>query len=173
MAKKVLNNDGLYTYLEGLKVKKIHPTAEELTKNSPQDVAYEVTIVGRDENRIEDIQGDVNVFTTGLMISAPKNSHIEILEHPQLFKAGYSLQGGVRLYNQATEGELLIPLYKFKDAEDLELPFRAALLVLRSSEIAHVDYTGSGKGDDDEEDNVVIKKKPSSKKKGGKTNHMF
>jgi hypothetical protein len=154
-------------------VKKIHPTAEELTKNSPQEIAYEVTVVGRDENRIEDIQGDVNVFTTGLVIAAPKNSHIEILEHPQLFKAGYSLQGGVRLYNHVTDGELLIPLFKFKDAEDIELPFRAALLVLRASEHTHVNYTGAGRGDDDEEETVVTKKKTSSKKKGGKTNHMF
>ena len=36
MAQKILNNDGIYTYLEGLKVKKIHPTAEELTKTLPR-----------------------------------------------------------------------------------------------------------------------------------------
>lgn len=172
MAKKIVNNDGLYTYLEGLHVKKIHPTAEELTKSS-QDIAYEITIVGRDENRVEDIQGEVNVFTTGLVITAPKNSHIEILEHPQLYKAGYTLQGGVRLYNQASDGELLIPLFKFKDTEDIELPFRAALLVLRQSELTHVNYTGSSKNADDEDDTQTKKKTSSSKKKGGKTNHMF
>lgn len=173
MAKKLLNHDGFYVWMDGLRVKKIHPTAEELTKNSPQDFAYEVTIVGRDENRVEDIQGEVNVFTTGLVIETPKNAHIEILEHPQLYKAGYTLQGGVRLYNQASDGELLIPLYKFKDVEDLELPFRAALIVVRQTEYLHIEYMGGGKVDVDDEDVQVKKKSSSNRKKGGKTNHMF
>lgn len=173
--KKVLNHDGLYSYVEGLKIKKIHPTAEELTKQNPQDHAYEITVVGRDENRVEDIQGDVNVFTTGLIIDTPKNSHVEIIEHPQLYKAGYTLQGGLRLYNSNTDGELLIPLFKFKDTEDIELPFRAALLVVRQSEYVHVEYTGTNNNEDEEFE--VPKKKgnsrnASAKKKSGK-NHMF
>ncbi len=181
MATKVRNHDGLFSYIEGLKVKKIHPTAEELSKNNPSDFFYEVTITGRDENRVEDVQGDVNVFTTGLVIEAPKNSHIEILEHPQLYKAGYTLQGGVRLYNSSSDGELLIPLFKFKDVEDIELPFRAALIVIRQTEYTHVEYQGASKHSDEEDEAEFrpssSKKKghtsqtKSSKKKGG--NHMF
>jgi len=172
MAEKIKGDNGSFIYVEGMRVKKIHPTAEELTKTNPEDFFYEVTVVGRDENRVEDVQNDVNVFTTGLVIEAPRNSHIEVLEHPQLYKAGYSLQGGVRLYNQATDGELLIPLFKFRDAEDLELPFRAALIVVRQTENTYTTYPGTERESLNDEENTQSHKKTSTKKKSGKS-HMF
>lgn len=161
-------------------VRKLHPNAEAPFKEKPYDAGWELTIIGRDENRVEDVYNDVNVFTTGLSVIAPKGYHFEIMEHPQLFKAGYSLQGGVRVVNPEDESEILVPLMKFKESEDLELPFRAALLVLRETNYVPMAETAvpkSRKGKnavayEEEEDDVPVPKKTSAKSKK-KVNHMF
>lgn len=113
---------------------KLKPTAEEPFKESFKSVGYEITIIERTDNRTDDIFGDVNLFSTGLILNAPKHYHLEIIEHPALHKAGYMLIGGPRIINPDNTEELVIPLYKFKEVEDIELPFRAAIMVLRQTE---------------------------------------
>lgn len=123
---------------------KLKPTAEEPFKENIKDVGHQITVVERTDNRSEDVYGDVNLFSTGLSFKAPKHYHIEILEHPDLHKTGYTLIGGPRILNPGDDQEVVLPLYKYKEVEDLELPFRAALIVLRQTEystIASESYT--------------------------------
>lgn len=174
--------DGLSIHTMSIPGKKLHPNAEEPFKEVHSDVGYEISVVGREDNRVEDIYGDVNVFTTGLVLRAPKNYHFELLEHPQLYKTGYSLAGAPRIINPGDESEILLPLYKFKESEDLELPFRAAILVLRQTEYALIRLERSGSSNNnvqiqfDDEDDIPA---PRSRQQGGrrkgngKTNHMF
>lgn len=121
-----------------IEVVKLHPEAEQPNKESPKDVGWILTVVGRDNNRIEDVQGDANLFTTGLQLKAPAHYHLEILEHPSLYKAGYSLAGSPRVIDPDNDEEVLLPLIKFKECDDLQLPFPAAIAVLRVTEYATV-----------------------------------
>jgi len=192
MLKKNISADGYAILNNTLNVVKLHPDAEEPFKENPRDVGWELTIIGREENRVEDVFTDVNVFTTGVQVTAPKNYHLEIVEHPQLFKAGYALAGGPRIINPSDTSEILVPLYKFKEVEDLELPFRAAVLVLRQTEYiptAVVAKSSSRRGatattksrmeEEAAEDEYVAEAEPSrrtTKSKGrgqAKSNHMF
>jgi hypothetical protein len=105
-----------------------------ITKEVQSDIGWELAVIGRDENRVEDVFQDVNVFTTGISVECPKGYHVEIVGHPALHKAGYTLMDSPKIINPDDRSEIKIPLYKFKEVEDLELPFRVALIVLRQSE---------------------------------------
>lgn len=170
-----LDTDGYIRQFEPLKIFKLHPNAEDITTEGSTNPTFELSIIGRDEARVEDLYGDVNVFTTGISITTPKNFHAEIIEHPQLYKTGYSLVGAPRVVFPGDGGEILLPLYKFKEAEDLELPFRAAIVVLRPS-LYFTLTLGTGRDQDDyEEEDVKPKKKGLVARKGRsqKNNHMF
>jgi len=169
------DTEGYIRQFETVKVFKQHPNAEELTTEGSINPTFELSVVGRDEARVEDVYGDVNVFTTGISISAPKNFHAEIIEHPQLYKTGYSLVGAPRVVLPGDGSEILLPLYKFKEAEDLELPFRVAIVILRPS-LYFTLTTGTAQDQDDyEEDEVPKPKKKGVGRKGRvqKSNHMF
>jgi hypothetical protein len=80
-----------------------------------------------------------------MVIRPPPHYHFEVLPHPTLYKAGYMLASSPIVINPEDEEELILPLYKYKESEDLVLPFRAALLVLRPTEYAVV-ATETAKG---------------------------
>lgn len=142
MLQKYLSAEG-YLFLNGLAhVTKLHPNAEIPFKEHQFDATWELTVIGRDENRVEDVFQDVNVFTTGISLKCPKGYHFEIIEHPQLYKAGYSMVGGPRIINPEDESEIKLPLMKFKETDDIELPFRAAVIILRQTEYMPIDSKG-------------------------------
>ncbi len=113
---------------------KLKPNAENPFKDTYKNVGFQVTIVERCDNRTEDVNGDVNTFSTGLIIMPPQHYHVEVIENPNLYKTGYMLMGAPRIIEPNNHEELIIPLYKFKEAEDIELPFSAVVLVLRQTE---------------------------------------
>jgi hypothetical protein len=178
MLAKYLSAEG-YQFINGVvSVKKLHPDAEILFKENQYDAAWELTVISRDENRVEDSFQDVNVFNTGLSITGPKGYHFEVIEHPQLWKAGYSLVGGPRIVNPEDDSEIQIPLYKFREVEDIELPFRAALLIMRQTEHILINPEGvvktksKGKHRDDYEDEEVSHRKTRGTRSRRK-NNMF
>ena len=121
-----------------VKVIKINPNADLPFKENYKNAEWEVSVVSRSENRIEDIFQDVNTFNTGLIITPPHGCHIEVVDHPALYKAGYFMVGNPRVINPDNTEELVIPLYKFKECEDIELPFRAVTLVLRETQYSPI-----------------------------------
>lgn len=177
MSTSYLDSDGYIRQFGCLKIFKHHPNAEDLTKEGSINPTFEVSVIGREEGRVEDIYGDVNVFTTGISISCPKNFHAEIIEHPQLYKTGYSLVGAPRIVMPGDGSEIVIPLYKFKEAEDLELPFRAAIVIFRPSLYFTTTIASVQDGEEyEEEDAPKIKKKVvvgARKGRVQKSNHMF
>jgi len=124
---------------------KLTPEAEIPFKEEETDAGWNITIVGRCNNREEDVFGDANTFSTGLILKPPRNYHFEVIEHSSLYKTGYTLCGGTRIIHPTNEDELIIPLYKFKDSDDLSTPFVVATLILRETEYAAVAQVGRKK----------------------------
>jgi hypothetical protein len=110
-------------------VRKLGPGAEWPYKETDSDVTLDVTLIGRTDNRAEDDTHDVNTFSTGLVISPPKGFHVQIVPHPSLHKHGYFLAQNPIVIHPENSSELIVPLFKFKEAEDLQLPFRAVQMI--------------------------------------------
>lgn len=112
--------------------KKLQPSSEYPYLDIPGSVAYNVTLIARTDSRSEDNHMEVNNFHTGLVVSSlPDDSYLEIIPHPSLYKSGYMLPGPV-IVDNSYKGEIIIPLYKYKDVECLELPFPAVQFVVKS-----------------------------------------
>nr|QBK86603.1 MAG: trimeric dUTP diphosphatase [Marseillevirus LCMAC102] len=128
-----------FKFIDGkINVYKTHPSAEFPFKENPSNIGYGVTLISRTENRAEDDTSDVNNFHTGIAISPPIDYYIEVIAKPSLHKHGYILANGVLVIEPDDKGELIIPLYKFKEAEDLELPFCGVQLMVRPAVHAHI-----------------------------------
>jgi hypothetical protein len=164
---KVRVNSSLFL-ASAISVVKLKPTAEPPFKEDIKNIAFEITIIERVDNRADDVYGDVNDFSTGLILNAPKHYHIEIIEHPALHKTGYMLVGGPRIINPDNTEELILPLYKFKESEDLELPFRAAQLVLRETEYSTLSTDTLKGGYDRDDDRYQEERRPQGRGAPGK-----
>ena len=128
-------NGSVFMVAKPVTITKFHPDAEDFSKENLNDPFWELTIVTRRDNRVDDVFGDVNEFGTWLAVKAPEHYHLEIIEHPQLYKSGYSLVGGPRIIAPSQSGsEIVIPLMKFREGEDISLPYRAAILVMRETQ---------------------------------------
>jgi len=108
-------------------VAKIHASAELPRKDDPESVYHVLTLCERMGNRAEDDVGLINEFGIGLTILPPKGYYFEMYGLPTLLKHGYSFEGPYII--DRTTGPLVISLLKFKDGDDLELPFEAVMLV--------------------------------------------
>lgn len=127
------------TYIDGkIQVQKLHPKAEFPYKEHSTDTCFDITLVARSENRAEDDTSEVNNFSTGIALSPPQGYYLEMIAGSSLHKHGYMLATGTSIIDPGYTGELIVPLYKYKEAEDLELPFRAVQLILRPVVHAHL-----------------------------------
>lgn len=122
---------------------KLLPNAENPYKERPSDVGLDVTLIGRTDNRSEDDTGEVNCFRTGIALTPPKGYYIEMVARSSLHKHGYMLATGTSIIDPEYTGELIVPLYKYKEAEDLELPFRAVQLLVKPAVYAHISMVKS------------------------------
>ena len=118
-------------------IKKIAATAEIPTKDN-ENFIYDISIISRANQRTDDINYDVNIFNTGLSIKPPKGYYAEIYGSQELLNAGYMLSSPVIVSQQSFEDEIVLPLYKFKDTEDIELPFRAGIMIIRECLHVHI-----------------------------------
>jgi len=121
-----------------IKVKKLNPTAELPVKVRQSDIGYDLTLISRSDNRAEDNVHEVNMFSTGLAVTPPPGYYFELMVRSSLHRNGYMLATGTSIIDPEYTGELLVPLYKFKQSPDLDLPFRAVQLVLKKAEYAHI-----------------------------------
>jgi|688.fasta_scaffold86794_3 dUTPase len=119
-------------------IKRLQSTAEYPYIDIDGSAAFNVTLIARTESRSEDNQFDVGTFHTGLSIfSLPENTYLEIIPHPALYKNGYTLVGPL-VFDKSYVGEIIIPLYKFKDVDCLELPFPAVQMLVRQQVLVHI-----------------------------------
>jgi len=127
-------------------VQKLGPSAEYPSKSEPTDIGYDITLTGRKDSRAEDTTGEVNYFTTEIAVKPPRGYYFELMAKPSLHKHGYTLATGSTVVNPNDTGALLVPLYKYSETEDLELPFCAVQLVLKPAVYAHISSTKSLRG---------------------------
>ena len=130
--KSALNKNKIY-----IKAVQLHPQAEVPTKDEG-DVGWVITLVGRTENRAEDDFGDMNGFCTGLQLCPPEGHYLEVVALPALYKHGYNLASGSIVIGPNNKDELVIPLMKFREANDLELPIQAVQVIVKASVPAFV-----------------------------------
>lgn len=143
-AQRPIMSGGSIKYIEDkIQVQKLHPKAEFPYKENTSDAGYDVTLVNRCENRAEDDTGEVNNFGTGIALSPPSGYYFEMVARSSLHKSGYMLATGTSIIDPGYTGELIVPLYKYKEAGDLELPFRAVQLILRPIVYAHLQSVAS------------------------------
>jgi hypothetical protein len=114
-----------------VKVVLLHPQAETPSKEEG-DVGWTVTLVGRTENRAEDDFSEMNGFSTGLKLSPPEGHYLEVIALPALYKHGYNLASGSIIIGPSNKDELIVPLMKFRECNDLELPIQAVQVVVKS-----------------------------------------
>ena len=115
-----------------VKVVQLHPQAE-VPVNDEGDVGWVITLVGRTENRAEDDFGEMNGFSTGLQLCPPEGYYLEVVALPSLYKHGYNLASGAIVIGPNNKDELVIPLMKFRESNDLELPIQAVQVIVRAS----------------------------------------
>lgn len=164
MDKKKILCQGVF-YVDGpLMVHKKHPDASDLMKQNETDVGYNLTIIGRENNRVDDTVGEVNTFTTGLYIKPPKGFHIEIIATDTLNSTGYLLSPSPYIINPSNEDDIIIPLYKYSDKPDLELPLSGCLqVVLRETQYVHIMDVKSEKHNKNKSEEKHTNKKKNSK----------
>lgn len=122
-------------------VQKISPQAELPYKERENDVGFDLTLISRTENRAEDEVNEVNYFNTGIVVTPPEGYYFEMMARSSLHKHGYFLATGTSIIDPEYIGEIIVPLYKFKECNDIELPFRAVQLVLKQQNFARIRTT--------------------------------
>lgn len=120
--------------------KKLHPQAHAPYKERNTDIGWDITLVGRVDNRAEDTVGDVNMYNTGISIIPPAGYYLDLVARSSLHKHGYMLVTGTSIIDPEYRGEILVPLFKFREGEDLELPFRAVQIILRPACYTHLSH---------------------------------
>lgn len=91
---------------------------------------WRIEAAGRTENRVEDITGDTNEFDTFLIPVLQEGTYFEIHPDPNLHRTGYCFTGAV-VIGPDHIGNITIPLYKFREGDDLELPTTIGRMFLR------------------------------------------
>ena len=123
---------------EKINVLKMHPNAVFPYRENEKDIGLDITLIGRVENRAEDETYHVNCFSTGLAVKPPDGYYFEMFARSSLHKHGYTLATGTSIIDPEYRGELIVPLYKYQESEDLEMPFRAVQIILKPIVYAHM-----------------------------------
>lgn len=166
-----LFSSGIWINKTPIKFTKSLPDAEYPFSERNTDPTLNLTLVRRCDNRTEDLASEINTFNLGLIVKPPLGFHGEIISHPQLLKAGYMVVGPV-VVNPLNEEDMEIPLLKFKDGPDLELPFAGAQLIVRQTQYNVIDTEGSNSSRrESSKPEKDVKMKPPAGR-GGK-NHFF
>ncbi len=151
-------------------------------KNS--DVSYEVALIERSENRIDDESNGLNKFRTGLSLAPPVGYYFQLTPSSLLLNNGY-MMNTINLHPEDDREEIIVSLYKVNDGPDIDLPFPAICATLMKAYISQNlfkcnDVDSSICGDSSSRELEIdeygsnnyhrpkTKKKPvASKKKGG------
>nr|QBK85678.1 MAG: uncharacterized protein LCMAC101_02730 [Marseillevirus LCMAC101] len=108
----------------------LHPQAEIPVREN-EEVGWTITLIGRTDNRAEDDFGEMNGFCTGLQFCPPTGYYLEVIALPDLYKHGYNLASGAIVIGPGNKDELIIPLMKFRECNDLELPIQAVQVLVK------------------------------------------
>lgn len=168
---------------DGIKVLMCDSNAQIPSRQHPDDIGCDVTLISRLDGKTEDTVGEVTYFGTGIKIKPPKGYFVEIVPRSSLHKRGYMLANSVGIIDPGYRGEVVVALYKFKECDDLELPNNSVQIILRKANYAHVqivetlDDTERGDGGFGSTDNNVTyslgRKKGKEKERRKSKNSIF
>ncbi len=91
---------------------------------------FQITVIKRTDNRVEDVTGDTNDFDTGLQLKLNPGTYVELVPNNNLHRSGYTMFGPIVL-DSTTIGSIVIPLYKFREGDDIEVPVVVARAFLK------------------------------------------
>jgi len=92
------------------------------------DATFPISIIARTKKRLEDVFQDVNEFTAEFSLAPPPGYFIEIVATQYLCTKGYML-AHTPFINPKDESSIIkVLLFKYKDVEDLQLPFPIGLV---------------------------------------------
>jgi len=101
---------------------------------SEDDTCYIITLTERTDARTEDSVGECQDFHTGIKFTSfPPGYHAELFAKSDLENQGYSMLSH-RIISSNDTDEIIISLFKFKEGDDLELPFPAVNILIRKTE---------------------------------------
>lgn len=127
---KNIDNRGRPILLNVASVKKVHPSAVMPVERG---VGFDVTLIGRSENRTEDRYQEINEFETGLVLTPPQGYHFKLQLPSGLSDAGYHLVPGEEELLELDDSPLVVKLIKFKNTQDLDLPLEGVRLMIVES----------------------------------------
>ncbi len=147
-----------------IKVKRLNALSKFPTKfnDVENNVGYYIVLTERAEGRSDDVVHDVNMFKTGLVLNPPSGYYLEVVASHDLYTHGYTLIGGSMVLEPNQKGELIVPLYKYKDVPDLELPMRGVQVIVRPLVYARVSsndrtqtYSDNGKSESSNQETSI------------------
>jgi deoxyuridine 5'-triphosphate nucleotidohydrolase len=125
-------------------VQRVHPHASIPHKQYDTDVGFDMELVARCDGRTEDMVNDVTLFDTGLVVKPQEGYYVEIVARSSLHKFGYLLANSVGVIDPEYRGRIMVPLLKFRDGDDIKLPFKGVQMIIRKAEYVYV-----GEADED------------------------
>lgn len=110
-----------------------NPHAHPPEKQDNAHVGHDITLISRTENRVDDINGHINSFNTGIELKPPQGYHFEIYPKRSLYKSGYSMPCP-QIVEPTDKGPLIVDLMKFTEQDQLDLPVACVVAVLRETQ---------------------------------------
>lgn len=121
------------TYVSSAVVK--DPQAERLVRNP--NGTFTITLVKRCDDRTEDDVGEVNYYDTGICFDQEHKFFNILLEgSADLVQSGYMLV--TKVIEPDSEDTLKVGLYKFRESDDLDLPYACITAYPVSTPVLHV-----------------------------------
>jgi len=115
-----------------INVRKAVPNAEYPFLSEENKVGIDVVLIARTDDRVDDTVNEICMFDTGIIFSPTSNCYALLTADLELMQKGYTLLSPI-LIDHDTDEPLSIPLFKFRDAPDLELPCKGVKLVMFNS----------------------------------------
>jgi deoxyuridine 5'-triphosphate nucleotidohydrolase len=110
------------------RVLKVSQDAVLPTKNKFSDVGYDLTIV----KKAKEWLNNITLYDTGIKIQVEHGYYAEVVPRSSLSKSGYMLANSVGVIDPSYTGNLFVALVKVDPtAPDIQLPFRCCQLVIR------------------------------------------
>lgn len=123
--KKIENKD-----VKEFKYTKTHENAVAPYKTRHTDSGFDLHIV----EKIKNI-GNVFYYDTGIAVEPPMGYYFDLVPRSSLSKTGWTLANNIGIIDMSYRGTIIVALYKHdKNADDLQLPFRAVQLIPRRVE---------------------------------------
>lgn len=96
---------------------------------------WDITLTSRVGDRAEDIINAPNEFSTGLKIRLDDGHTLDFVASPELMGSGYIVYGGTYtvIHSDLDGDELIVPLMKISEGDDIELPTSGVRMILRKT----------------------------------------